>query len=434
MPADPLPHVVIIGGGFGGLAAARGLDGAPCRVTLVDASNHHLFQPLLYQVATAGLSAPDIAAPIRRVLAGQANLTVRLDRARAVNRAAQTVDLGGTVLRYDHLILAAGAVNNYFGHPEWERVAPGLKTLGDALEMRRRILMAFEAAEKEEDPARQREHLSFVVIGGGATGVELAGAIAEIARTTLARDFKNFDSRKTRVILVEGGDRVLGAFSPESSARAARQLERLGVELRYGNYVQAITAEGVQLGAEWIPARTVLWGAGVRGAPVAATLGVPLDRAGRVPVEPDLRLGQDPRVTVIGDLAACAQPGGGQVPGVAPAALQMGALAAKNVRATLAGQPTTPFTYVDKGSLATIGRKAAVAELWGFKLSGLLAWLLWVFVHVLFLVGFRNRVAVLSEWAWAYLSFQRSARVILSRPVDAPGRGGDPGGAPVEAP
>lgn len=425
-----LPHVVIIGGGFGGLAAARGLDGAACRVTLVDATNHHLFQPLLYQVATAGLSATDIAAPIRRVLAQQRNAQVRLDRARTLDLAGRRVELAEGELRYDHLIVAAGAVNNYFGHPEWESVAPGLKTLGDALEMRRRILMAFESAEKEPDTARRGALLTFVVIGGGATGVELAGAIAEIARTTLARDFRSFDPRSARVILVEGGDRVLGAFSPESSARAAAQLERLGVEIRYGHYVANITAEGAQVGPEWIPARTVLWGAGVRGVPLASTMGVPLDRAGRVLVQADLTVAGHPEVSVVGDLAACPQPDGGVVPGVAPAAIQMGALAAANVRAALAGQPRRDFVYTDKGALATIGRRAAVAELWGLKLSGAVAWLLWVFVHILFLVGFRNRLAVMAEWAWAYFSFQRSARVILSRPVDAPPKALDRAGAP----
>ena len=397
MTDSSLPHVLILGGGFGGLAAARGLARAPCRVTVLDPSNHHLFQPLLYQVATAGLGAPDIAAPIRQVLTRQKNATVLMDRAVSVDTKNRQVLTTSGSIAYDHLIVAAGAVNNYFGHPEWEKHAPGLKTLGDALEMRRRILMAFEAAEREPDPTKRQEWLTFVVIGGGATGVELAGAIAEIARTTLARDFRNFDPRQTRVLLLEGGDRILSAFTPESSKSAEAQLQRLGVELRYGAFVADISADGVKVGDTRIACRTVLWGAGVKGASVGASLGVPLDRGGRVIVGQDLSPPGLSEVQVIGDLAACPQEGGVQVPGVAPAAMQMGAHAAKNVKARLARQAAAPFVYVDKGSLATIGRKAAVAELWGMKLSGPTAWALWAFVHVLFLVGFRNRFAVMAE-------------------------------------
>jgi NADH:ubiquinone reductase (H+-translocating) len=415
-----IPHVVIVGGGFGGLEAAKALADAPVRVTLIDAHNHHLFQPLLYQVATAALAAPDIAAPIRRILRSQKNVTVLLDRVSAVDLNARRLHLTGGPLDYDHLILAAGAVNNYFGNNAWAKHAPGLKTLTDALDIRRRILLAFEAAEKEPDPARRAEWLTFAVIGGGPTGVELAGSIAEIARNTLARDFRNFDPRTTRVVLIEGGDRVLTSFTAQSSEAAAEQLRRLGVELRFNARVTNIDETGVSFGADKLIARTVLWGAGVRGAPLAETLGVPLDRAGRVLVEADLSLPGHPEVSVVGDLAAAKQADGSFVPGVAQGAMQGGALAAKNLLHRLAGRPTEPFVYNDKGSMATIGRKAAVAEIGALKLRGLPAWAMWLFIHILFLVGFRNRIAVLSEWAWAYVSYQRSARVIVSRSIEAP--------------
>lgn len=415
-----IPHVVIVGGGFGGLEAAKALADAPVRVTLIDAHNHHLFQPLLYQVATAALAAPDIAAPIRRILRSQKNVTVLLDRVSAVELSAKRLHLTGGPLDYDHLILAAGAINNYFGNNAWAKHAPGLKTLTDALDIRRRILLAFEAAEKEPDPARRAEWLTFAVIGGGPTGVELAGSIAEIARNTLARDFRNFDPRKTRVVLIEGGDRVLTSFTAQSSEAAAEQLRRLGVELRFNARVTDIDETGVSFGGDKLIARTVLWGAGVRGSPLAETLGVPLDRAGRVLVEADLSVPGHPEVAVVGDLAAAKQADGSFVPGVAQGAMQGGALAAKNLLRRLAGQATEAFVYNDKGSMATIGRKAAVAEIGKLKLRGFLAWAMWLFIHILFLVGFRNRIAVLSEWAWAYVSYQRSARVIVSRSIEAP--------------
>ena len=415
-----IPHVVIVGGGFGGLEAAKALAKAPVRITLIDAHNHHLFQPLLYQVATAALAAPDIAAPIRRILRAQKNVTVLLDRVSAVELGTRRLHLTGGPLQYDHLILAAGAINNYFGNNAWAKHAPGLKTLTDALDIRRRILLAFEAAEKEPDAAKRAEWLTFAVIGGGPTGVELAGSIAEIARNTLARDFRNFDPRKTRVVLIEGGDRVLTSFTAQSSEAAAEQLRRLGVEIRFNARVTNIDETGVSFGADKLIARTVLWGAGVRGAPLAETLGVPLDRAGRVLVEPDLSVPGHPEVTVVGDLAAAKQADGSFVPGVAQGAMQGGDLAAKNLLHRLAGRPTEVFVYNDKGSMATIGRKAAVAEIGALKLRGFLAWAMWLFIHILFLVGFRNRIAVLSEWAWAYISYQRSARVIVSRSIEAP--------------
>jgi NADH dehydrogenase len=415
-----IPHVVIVGGGFGGLEAAKALANAPVRITLIDAHNHHLFQPLLYQVATAALSAPDIAAPIRRILRAQKNVTVLLDRVSAVELDTRRLHLTGGPLHYDHLILAAGAINNYFGNNAWAKHAPGLKTLTDALDIRRRILLAFEAAEKEPDPAKRAEWLTFAVIGGGPTGVELAGSIAEIARNTLARDFRNFDPRKTRVVLIEGGDRVLTSFTAQSSEAAAEQLRALGVEIRFNARVTNIDETGVSFGDDKLIARTVLWGAGVRGAPLAETMGVPLDRAGRVLVEPDLSVPGHPEVSVVGDLAAAKQADGSFVPGVAQGAMQGGDLAAKNLLSRLAGRPTEAFVYNDKGSMATIGRKAAVAEIGALKLRGVLAWAMWLFIHILFLVGFRNRIAVLTEWAWAYFSYHRSARVIVSRSIEAP--------------
>ena len=406
------PHVVIIGGGFGGLNAAMSLRGAPVQITLIDRSNHHLFQPLLYQVATAGLTAPDIAAPIRKILRGQDNVTVLMGTVDTIHTDQKMVCFAGTELHYDHLIVAVGAVNHWFGHDEWAEHAPGLKTIDDALDIRRRILLAFEAAERETDPTVRTEWLTFAVVGGGPTGVELAGSIIEVATHALARDFRTFDPRSTKVVLLEGGDRILPTFPEDLSGKAAAQLEALGVEIRTNTRVTDITAEGVSIGNELLRARTVLWGAGVRASPLLAELGVAMDRGGRVLVEPDLSIPGHPEVTVVGDAAALKQ-GEKWVPGVAPAAMQGGRHVAANIRRVLNGKPPRPFRYADKGALATIGRKAAVADFGRLRFSGFFAWILWMLVHVLFLIGFRNKAAVMMEWALAYLTHQRSARVIL---------------------
>ncbi|HEX6883208.1 MAG TPA: NAD(P)/FAD-dependent oxidoreductase [Planctomycetota bacterium] len=419
-----MTHVVILGGGFGGLQAARALARAPLRVTLIDQHNHHLFQPLLYQVATAGLAVTDIAVPLRHVVRKQANTTVLLARARAIDAARRTVVLEDGELAYDHLIVATGAVGHWFGHDEWAEHALGLKDCRDALAIRSRILLAFEAAERSADEAERARLLTFAVIGGGPTGVELAGALAEIARVTLARDFRRFDPGSARVFLVEAGPRLLPAFSEPLARAAAAELARLGVELRTGAPVTAIDAHGIELGSpsaparERIPAATVLWAAGVRASPLAGTLGAPLDRAGRVRVAPDLSVPGRPEIQVIGDAAAVPWPGGAPertVPGMCPGAMQMGRHAARNVLRATRGEPSLAFVFRDKGSLATIGRSSAVAQLGRFSSSGLVAWLLWVFVHVFYLIGYRNRFAVLFEWAWLYLTRQRGARVILER-------------------
>jgi NADH dehydrogenase len=396
---------------------ARGLARAPVDVTLVDRTNHHLFQPLLYQVATAGLSPAEIAYPIRRILRRQGNATVILGEAVAVEAGAKRVRLADGELRWDWLVLAAGAGHSYFGHDVWEAHAPGLKTLDDALEIRRRALVAFERAEREEDPEARRRWLTFVVVGGGPTGVEMAGAFAEIARHALVRDFRRIDPRAARVVLVEAGPRILPAYPEDMSEKAQRQLEALGVQVWTGAAVTGIDASSVEVGGDRIGARTIVWAAGVQASPLARSLGVALDRAGRVRVLPDLTVPGQPSVFVIGDLAAVEQDGG-LVPGVAPAAIQMGGHAAANLRRAVRGERLLPFRYRDKGSLATIGRSRAVAVIRRFRLSGLLAWVTWLFVHILFLIGFRNRFVVLFTWAWAYLTYDRSARLILGRPQD----------------
>jgi NADH dehydrogenase len=406
------PRVVILGCGFGGLFAARALRNAPVEVTVLDRTNHHLFQPLLYQVATAGLAAPAVAEPIRRILSGQKNTTVLYGEAQRVDLAARKVVLeDGEELPYDRLILATGATDSYFGHDDWKEHAPGMKTLEDAFDIRRRSLLAFEHAEREADPARRAAWLTFVVIGAGATGVEMAGALAELARHTLRGEFRRFDPRNARVVLVEGLDRVLPPYPPELSEKARLQLERLGVTVWLGRRVTGIDARGVQLGGERLEARTVIWCAGVAASPISATLGVPLDRAGRVIVEPDLSVPGHPEVQVVGDLALSPshQP---PVPGVAPAAKQMGRLAARNIRAALAGKPARPFRYRDYGQLATIGRSAAVAMFGRVRIWGWLAWVAWLTAHIFFLIGFRNRLVVMIDWAWAYWTFERSARVV----------------------
>ena len=408
-----VPHVVVVGGGFGGLWAARALRDASVRITLVDRGNHHLFQPLLYQVATAGLSAPNIAAPLRHILRGQKNVTVLLGEVDNIAPDAKQVRLAdGRTLDYDHLLLASGATHAYFGHDDWAAHAPGLKTLDDALEIRRRILTAFERAEAEDDAAKREAGLTFAIVGGGPTGVELAGTLAEIARHTLHGEFRRADPRKARVLLLEAGPRVLSSFPESLSEKARAQLQKLGVEVRTGVPVAAIDGEGVQLGEERIAARTVLWAAGVAASPLARALGVPLDRAGRVIVQPDLSVPGHPDIFIAGDLASL-QFNGKPVPGVAPAAKQMGRHVAQAIRARLQGRAPTPFRYRDFGNLATIGRMAAVVDLHGFKFSGLLAWWFWLAAHVFFLIGFRNRMVVMIDWAQAYWSYQRSARIIL---------------------
>ncbi len=410
-----LPRVVILGGGFGGLYAARALKRAPVQVTLVDRRNFHLFQPLLYQVATAALSPGDIAGAIRAIVHGQKNLRVWMGEVVRVDVGERCVHLAETTLPYDYLIVATGATHAYFGHPEWEAEAPGLKTVDDATEIRRRFLLAFEAAERESDADARRRLLTFVIVGAGPTGVELAGAMAEIARKAMRREFEAIDTASARVILLEGGARILPAYPPELSARAERQLEKLGVEVRTSALVTDIKDGRVRVADELIEAGNVFWAAGVAASPVGKTLGVPLDRAGRVLVAPDCTIPAHPEVFVIGDLAHLEQDGK-PVPGVAPAAMQMGRYAAKQIRRELAGKPRRPFRYVDKGSLAVIGRAAAVAYIAGLKLSGFVAWLVWLFVHIMYLIGFRNRMVVLVDWAWAYLSWQRGVRLITGEP------------------
>ncbi len=409
-----LHRVVIVGGGFGGLAVARGLEHAPVRITLIDRQNHHTFQPLLYQVATAALNATDIAVPIRRVLRKQKNARVVMAEVQAIDPQRRRVRCADGELGYDTLVLATGATHSYFGHDDWAARAPGLKSVDDALEIRNRVLSAFEAAEREDDPAEQARLITFVVVGGGPTGVELAGALSEVARETLIDDFRRVDPAKAKVILLEGADRVLPAMTQETSRKAREQLERLQVEVRTGVLATVIDAEGVVAGGERIAAGTVLWAAGVAASPLARSLGVPLDRAGRVLVEPDLTVPGFPDVYAIGDVAALAI-SGKPVPGVAAAAIQEGKATARNVERVLRGLPRQPFRYQDRGTMATIGRAAAVADLGSIELSGLPAWLAWLFVHLLFLVGFKNRFSVLMEWAFSYLTYERGARLITSR-------------------
>ncbi len=409
------PHVVIVGAGFGGLAAARRLRHAPVRVTLLDRRNHHVFQPLLYQVATGGLSPGEIAYPIRAVVRRQKNTQVLLAEVTGVDLAHRRLKLADGELEFDYLILAAGARHSYFGHPEWEALAPGLKDVEDALEVRRRILLAFERAERETDPERRRAELTFAIVGGGPTGVELAGAIADIARRVLVEDFRAIDPRETRVLLLEGGPRLLPAFPERLSAKAEASLRELGVEVRTGALVTGMTTDQVEVGGTPIAARTILWAAGVLASRLGQSLGVPLDAAGRVAVTPELTLAGHPNVYVIGDLAISEDVTGRRMPGLAPVAMQQGQWAAANLVRGLRGQPPRGFRYVDKGNLATIGRARAVADIRGFQLWGLPAWLVWIVVHILYLIGFRNRMLVALEWAWDYLSFQQAARLITGR-------------------
>jgi NADH dehydrogenase len=409
---DQGPRVVIVGGGFAGLNAARGLRRAPLRVILIDRRNHHLFQPLLYQVATAALNPSDIASPIRRILRGQENVEVLLGEVESIDVAAKTVTLtGGDAIGYDYLIVATGATHSYFGHDDWQRDAPGLKSIDDALEIRRRVLYAFEAAEREPDPDRRRAWLTFVIVGAGPTGVELAGALSEIARHALAKDFHHIDPKQAHVILLEGSPRVLPSYAESLSEKAREQLAGLGVDVRTGRLVTAIDDGGVHVGDERLEARTVLWGAGVAASPLSRSLGVPLDRAGRVLVAPDLTIPGHPEVFVVGDLASLVQDGA-PVPGVAPAAIQEARHTARNLRRALRGEPLLPFRYVDKGSLATIGRAAGIAQIGRLRLWGWVAWVTWLFVHIFFLIGFRNRFVVMFSWAWSYFTYDRGARLI----------------------
>jgi NADH dehydrogenase len=407
------PRIVIIGGGFAGLDAARALRRADVELTIIDRHNHHVFQPLLYQVATAALSPGDIASPIRWILRDQANVRVLLATVTAVETASNTVVLDdGTRVPFDYLIVAAGAAHSYFGHDEWAAHAPGLKTLDDALAMRRRMLLAFEEAEREADPSRRRHLLTFVLIGGGPTGVELAGALAEIARHTLREEFDAIAPESARIILIEAGPTILPAFPERLRASARRALRHLGVEVWEQARVTDVQPEAVVVGDQTITAHTIMWAAGVAGSPLGASLGVPLDRAGRVIVNEDLSVAAHPHVFVVGDLAAFTYQGGAQLPGVAQVAKQQGRHAALNILRRLRHEATVPFRYRDPGNMATIGRAHAVADFGWLRVSGVAGWLLWLFVHILFLVGFRNRLSVLLQWGASYLTYQRSVRLI----------------------
>jgi len=411
------PSVVVIGGGFGGLAAAQVLRHEPLRVTLLDRHNYHLFQPLLYQVATATLSPGDIASPIRWIFRHAANVRVLLGDAAAVDVGARQVRLtDGGAIGYDYLIVATGSSHSYFGHDEWGRSAPGLKTLEDALEIRRRILLAFERAERETDPARRQELLTFVLIGGGPTGVELAGTLAEIARQTLRDEFRSIDTRQARIVLVEAGATILPSFPAKLRDAARATLERLGIEVMEGTTVTAVDDHGVMLGADRLLAGTVLWAAGVTASPLVRSLGVPLDRAGRAIVEPDLSIPGHPEVFVVGDAAAFLHQGGTPLPGVAQVAMQQAAHAAGTIANRERGVPTAPFVFRDKGSMAIVGRRSGLTDLGWIAFSGTLGWLAWLFLHIFMLIGFRNRLAVLLQWAVAYFTYQRSVRLITYQP------------------
>jgi NADH dehydrogenase len=413
------PHVVIVGAGFGGLAAARELRQAPVQITLIDRSNHHVFQPLLYQVASAQLTAPDISAPIRGLLSNQANVRVWMSEVQRIDVTKQRVELDTGDVDYDYLIVATGMTHAYFGFDNWAPHAPGLKTLSEALDLRRRILRAFEMAELESDAALRRAWTTFVVIGAGPTGVELAGALAEIAGRTLARDFRSFDPRHTRVLLVEAGPRVLPTFKEELSKHAREDLEALGIEVRTGTPVADLGEDFVEIGSERISTRTILWAAGVRASPLTKHLGVAIDRGGRVWVEDDLSVPDRPEVFVVGDLIAKTQDGK-PLPGVVQLAMQSGRHVAHNIVRSLDSLPRLPFRYTDKGSMATIGRNKAIAQVGRMAFTGIMAWWLWLLVHILFLVQHRSRIAVLFEWGWAYFTFQRRSRVILELPKALP--------------
>ncbi len=406
------PRVVIVGAGFGGLEVAKHLGNEAVAVTVIDRTNHHLFQPLLYQVATAALSPADIAAPVRGVLGKYQNIEVVLAEVQQVDVEARVVRTAEREFRYDYLVVATGSRHSYFGHPEWEQLAPGLKSLEDAVEIRRRILMAFEFAEKTQDAKARAAAMTFVIIGGGPTGVEMAGAIAEIARTTLAKDFRHIDPSTARVILVEGDKRVISAFPEDLSASALEQLQELGVEVITGTHAENLTEDGLEVAGKFIPCRVKIWAAGNTASFVGKTLGVPVDKAGRVVVQDDLAIPGHPEVQVIGDLANFTSKDGKPLPGVSPVAIQQGRHAARNILHMIEGARPQRFYYWDKGSMATIGRNRAVADLNVVHFSGLPAWLAWLFIHVLYLVGFRSRIAVLFQWAWAYVTFNKGARLI----------------------
>lgn len=412
-PTDDVPHVVIVGAGFGGLAAAKYLRRKRVRLTIVDRRNHHLFQPLLYQVATAALSPSNIAVPIRPLFRRYKNVQVLLSDAQQVVPERRCLQLTtGSEIAYDYLILAAGSKTAYFGHNEWEKDAPGLKTLEDAIEIRKRVLSAFELAERCDDPEEQRALLTFVIIGGGPTGVEMAGAIAEMARFTLAKDFRQIVPAEARVILAEGADRILPPFYPTLSAYARKALERLGVEVRLGSFATSIDHQHVRLGEESIAARTIVWAAGVAASPLARSLGAEVDRMGRVPVNEDLTLPGHPEIQAIGDMAHFKNPDGSVLPGVSPVAIQQGKHAARNVMRMVSGEKPRPFRYLNKGMMATIGRNAAVADVRFVRFRGFFAWLIWLFLHIMYLVGFRNRFVTFFEWAYSYLSFSKGSRLI----------------------
>lgn len=410
---DGRPHVVVVGGGFGGMEAVKIFKGEEVRVTLIDRSNHHLFQPLLYQVATAGLVPADIARPLREIFRRQKNVEVLLSEVRRIDVAARKVITEDLVVEYDFLILATGSRHSYFGHDDWERFAPGLKNLSDAVEIRRRMLVAFEIAEKAVDQAERDAAMTFVIVGGGPTGVEMAGALTEIARYTMSRDFRNIQPARAKVLLIEGGKRVLGGFPEDLSRSGKKQLEDIGVEVHEDLTVTNVTSEGVQIeGGQFIPARTVIWAAGNAASPLGKTLGVPVDKAGRVIVNEDLTIPGHPEVQVVGDLANFSHQTGKPLPGVSPAAMQGGRHAARNVLETLAGGKPMKFEYWNKGNIATIGRNKAVADLNFMHLSGFIAWVMWAAIHVLYLVGFRNRFAVMGEWTYNYITFYRGSRLI----------------------
>jgi NADH dehydrogenase len=407
------PHVVIVRAGFGGLYAARSLKGARVCLTVIDRCNYHVFQPLLYQVATAALSPDEIAQPIRSILRRQTNAQVLLGEATTIHLNARTVVLRDGEVAYDYLILAAGAEANYFGHPRWKRWAIGLKSLEEALEILRRILLAFEKAEREPDEVKRRGVLTFVIVGGGPTGVELAGAIAEISHHVMVQDFRTITPKEASVVLVESGPRILPEYPEDLSAKAEAELKKMGVEVLSNSKVTSVQADAVFVGDHPIKTETALWAAGIEASSLGQSLGVPLDHKGRVLVESDLSLPGHPEVFVIGDLAAVCNEDGKHVPGVAPAAIQAGRHAAENIRRACQGKPSKPFRYIDKGSLATIGRAFAVAFFRRIKLSGLLAWLTWLLVHIFFLIGFRNRLAVMIDWAWSYIADRRKARLMI---------------------
>ncbi|MFN8653374.1 MAG: NAD(P)/FAD-dependent oxidoreductase [Gemmatimonadales bacterium] len=413
MAENKVPHVVVVGGGFAGLYVTQGLADAPVRITLVDRENHHLFQPMLYQVATAALSPSDIASPIRSILRKQRNVEVMLAEVTEVRAADRNIQLAdGGSINYDYLIIATGVRHSYFGHDDWEAYAPGLKSMEDAEEIRRRVLLSFERAERETDPVKRHAHLTFVVVGGGPTGVEVAGALAEVRRYALRRDFRHIDPGEATVMLLEGGPRLLNSYPDELSERAKRELRRLGVEVRLETLVTEVTPSYVVAGGWTIPTRTVVWAAGNAASPLTKSLGVPLDRVGRVLVEPDCSIPGHPEVFVLGDVAAFPDKTYGYLPGICPVAIQMGQYTSRTIRGDINGKARRPFSYFDKGQLAVIGRGHAVCDIWHLHFGGMLAWLIWIFVHIFFLIGFRNRIMVMLEWAFAYFTYERGARLI----------------------